>query len=200
MTTPDRPCAPGPVPRLRGRLLRTAVVSVLACLSLSSGCDAPSPAAPEPTRSPSPSRPDSRALAASIEKAITSGSVALDTIEAVLVSVDGRTVIEHYRNDRLPTAVVDTWSVTKSVTSALIGIAIGDGVLEGLDQTLAELLPRYRSSMSAELAGVTLRQLLDMSAGFGDDRFNSQLGEQMFEHDGDTVAYILRRGLENSPR
>lgn len=138
-------------------------------------------------------------IEASLAERIDGGSVALDTIEAVLVSVDGRTELEHYRNGRSPTAVVDTWSVTKSVTSALIGIAIGDGVLEGLDQTLAELLPRHRSSMSTELAGVTLRQLMDMSAGFGDERFNPLLGEQMFEHEGDTVSFVLRRGLENPP-
>ena len=62
------------------------------------------------------------------------------------VSVDGQRVIAHYRNGNGRSGVA-RWSVTKSVTSALIGIAISDGVIESLDQTLAELLPRVPAHM-----------------------------------------------------
>jgi hypothetical protein len=41
-----------------------------------------------------------RQLGESIEEAIVSGSVALDTIGAVLISADGQTVLTHYRNGR----------------------------------------------------------------------------------------------------
>jgi CubicO group peptidase (beta-lactamase class C family) len=58
--------------------------------------------------------------------------------------------------------------VTKSVLSVLIGIAIADGLIAGLDQPLSELLPNHRRSMSNATAQTTLRQLMTMSGGFDD--------------------------------
>ena len=89
----------------------------------------------------SASPPNYPQLGESIEKAITSGSVGLDTIGAVLISVDGQTVLTHYRNGRRPDKTLHMWSVTKSVTSALIGIALEEKIIGDLDQTLGELLP-----------------------------------------------------------
>ncbi len=57
-------------------------------------------------------------------------------------------------------------SVTKSVVSTLIGIAIGDGLIGGLDDTLAQLLPQDVDVMSPAVRATTLRQLLTMDAGF----------------------------------
>jgi CubicO group peptidase (beta-lactamase class C family) len=74
-------------------------------------------------------------------------------ITSVLVARHGKLVEEHYydgthASDRLP-----VFSITKSVTSALIGIAVADGKLK-----LDERLPWRRQ--------VTLRQLLSMTAGY----------------------------------
>ena len=65
-----------------------------------------------------------------IEDKIKSGSVGWDTINAVMVSVDGQTVIAHYRNGSKPDQALHVWSVTKSVTSVLIGIAIAERVIQ----------------------------------------------------------------------
>jgi CubicO group peptidase (beta-lactamase class C family) len=87
----------------------------------------------------------------------------LNAVRAVLVSVDGDTVLSYYRNRR-PTDYAHVWSVTKSVMSILVGIAIDEGRLR-LDQTLAELLPAHTDAMTDEVRSVTLRQLLTMTAG-----------------------------------
>jgi CubicO group peptidase (beta-lactamase class C family) len=57
-------------------------------------------------------------------------------------------------------------SVTKSVVSTLVGIALEEGLIGSIDDTLEQLLPRYADVMSPEVAGTTLRQLLTMTAGF----------------------------------
>lgn len=184
----------------RRSISRRLVAALLVSTAFAaSACTTPGPVGPGPTPSASTARPDPGQLESSIEDAIARGSVALGTVEAVLVSVDGQAVLDHYRNGRGPDDVVHGWSVTKSVTSALVGIAIGDGLIASLDQTLADLLPRYRSQMSAEIAGVTLRQLMDMSAGFADERLSFSLIEDVLEHDGDAVTFILRRGLATRP-
>ena len=128
-----------------------------------------------PDDSPSPaisSRPpvDYQALETAIETKIMSGSVGWQTIGAVLVSVDGETRIAHYRNGRKPDEALHVWSVTKSVTSALIGIALDEQIIGSLDQTLEELLPQYRRFMTVEEKQISLRQLMDMTAGFPPDQ------------------------------
>jgi CubicO group peptidase (beta-lactamase class C family) len=88
-------------------------------------------------------------------------------LRAVLVTVDGRTVFKEYYNAS-PDDTFNTFSVTKSVLSTLVGIAVGEGKLD-LDGTLAQLLPRQASSMAPPTSGATLRQLLSMTAGFKED-------------------------------
>ena len=60
-----------------------------------------------------------------------------DEVRAVSVSAGGETVVEMYR-DADPKDYWDVESVTKSVISILVGIALDEGYLAGTDQTLAE--------------------------------------------------------------
>jgi len=85
-------------------------------------------------------------------------------LRAVLATVDGRPVFRKYYNAS-PDDTFNAFSVTKSVLSTLVGIAVGEGKLD-LDDTLSELLPKHASSMAPPTAGATLRQLLSMTAGF----------------------------------
>lgn len=87
---------------------------------------------------------------------------------AVLVSVDGRLVVEHYHHSS-PDTTVNVQSVGKSVMASLIGIALAEGRLRGVDQTLAELLPSYRDAMAPTVKGISLRELLTMTAGLPGD-------------------------------
>ena len=88
-------------------------------------------------------------------------------LRAVLVSVDGEVVAErYYGND--PSEYADLQSVTKSIVSMLVGIAIGEGKISGVDATLEELLPQYRKDMDDRTRKTTLRQLLTMTAGWTD--------------------------------
>ena len=65
-----------------------------------------------------------------------------DSVRAVVVTVDERPIVERYYRSSAE-ATSDVFSVTKSVMSMLIGIALDNGDLQGLDLTLAELLPAY---------------------------------------------------------
>jgi hypothetical protein len=140
-----------------------------------------------------------RQLGESIEEAIVSGSVALDTIGAVLISADGQTVLTHYRNGRKPEKTLHVYSVTKSVLSALIGIALNEKLIKDLDSQLGELLPRHRAQMTDDMARVTLRQLMTMSAGFPEDESTPSLIGDAIRQDDDAVAFILKHGLVSPP-
>jgi CubicO group peptidase (beta-lactamase class C family) len=159
--------------RGRSRPLVLAVLAVVSCLLI--GCtgrsqptdpsSAGSPLSTVPA-SPSPSAsrvPDYVAMKRDLQQRLAGGDLSLGAVRAVLVSVDGETALSYYR-DRRPADYAHVWSVTKSVMSILVGIAIDEGRLR-LDQTLAELLPAHADEMTDEIKSVTLRQLLTMTAG-----------------------------------
>ena len=118
--------------------LRTArwLLVTIFMLVAAVGCS-PSPAPPPvPTSEPTPaSNPsiDYVALEAEIEKAITTGPATLDNVRAVLVNVEGETKIAHYRHGFAEDDHGHVFSVTKSMVSILIGIAIADGLIASID-------------------------------------------------------------------
>jgi len=89
-------------------------------------------------------------------------------LRSVIVLADGRTAYERYY-DSVATDHHHVWSVTKSIISTLVGIAIGEGKIPGVDATLAQLLPDHAENMAPVVAGITLEQLLTMTAGLADD-------------------------------
>lgn len=91
----------------------------------------------------------------------------LTDIESVVVAVRGRVVYEFYRDgqrDRLR----PQQSVLKSALSLAVGVALGQGKLASLDQTVVSLMPEWAALNSdPRAATVTVRHLLTMTAGFG---------------------------------
>ncbi|WP_344090560.1 serine hydrolase [Microbacterium deminutum] len=100
-----------------------------------------------------------------------------DKVRAVLVDQGGETVLALWRGQHAHD-YVNVGSATGSVVSILIGIAIDQGRISGLDATLGELLPAYRGAMTREVAAITLRAILSNTAGFapgGSTPYNDQL-------------------------
>ena len=161
-------------PRYRARTVPTIVVVVgsltWGCTALP-GADQPVSAPKSPsfvTTAPAPGatrRPtvDYDASSASCNGNSMGGDRDLDLVRSVLVSVEGQTSVAYFHN-RKPTEHAHVWSVTKSVISILVGIAVDEGRLR-VDQTLQELLPQQASAMTPQQASITLRQLLTMTSG-----------------------------------
>ena len=80
----------------------------------------------------------------------------------LLVLKNGEIVAEHYRYGRTPDARFLSFSMAKSVTSLLVGIALEQGHIKSIDDT-AET---YDTSLAGSPYGATtVRQLLRMSSG-----------------------------------
>ncbi len=60
----------------------------------------------------------------------------------------------------------DLRSVTKSVVSALVGIAHGEGAIKSLDEPLVKWFPEYPELDTPERRRVTLAHVLSMTSGF----------------------------------
>jgi CubicO group peptidase (beta-lactamase class C family) len=157
-----------------------AVVAVLLA-----GCSSPDP---EPAAAPTGAE-----LAAAVDRFVDQSlSPGIRNTRAILVAVDGKTVVERYY-DSSADQTANVASVTKSVLSTLVGIAVSEGDVT-LDQTLSELLPAYADVMTGQVGGITVRQLLTMTAGLPAD------GSSDPQPSGtDWVADILRRGTVQAP-
>lgn len=84
---------------------------------------------------------------------------------AVLVAKNGYVVAERYANDRSVDDLVTSWSVAKSVASALLGAALDDGYLHDLDeQHVQEFLSADDAEAWSETdkANITLRHMLTL--------------------------------------
>lgn len=89
------------------------------------------------------------------------------TLYSVLVLREDRLVVERYFQDEDPSRARNIQSVTKSILSALVGIAIREGYIESIDQTAASLLPSlFVAVEDARMLDITLRHLLTMTPGF----------------------------------
>ena len=138
-------------------------------------------------------------------------------IHAVIISRDGETLFEHYfagaderlgrdlglvsHNDR---TLHDVRSISKTITATLVGIAIGQGHIEGADQRLIDLLPEYSSLLQDEKSEITLSHVLTMSAGLQWDEesipyTDPQNDERRLSASSDPVRLVLARELISPP-
>jgi CubicO group peptidase (beta-lactamase class C family) len=85
----------------------------------------------------------------------------------LLVVKNGYLVFEKYYSWGSADKYAVVHSVTKSVTSALIGIALDKGYLRSVDQKLTEFFPEYiTDELDPRKKEISLKHLLTMSAGF----------------------------------
>ena len=115
---------------------------------------------------------------------------------SVLVERDGRLIFERYYRGAARSGRLDVFSVTKSVTSTLIGIAAHDGLLR-IDQRLGEFFPKdVQHARDKRVRKITLRHLLTMTSGYrdvaairSDDWIRTQIDRPLAEDPGRSWGY-----------
>lgn len=120
---------------------------------------------------------------------------------AILIVQGGRIVREVHADGVDQATTLISWSMAKSITHALVGIAVGDGLID-ID----------RSGLFDEWSGderstITLRHLLNMSSGLAwvedyVDGAVSDVIEMLFGDGGfagDHAAYAVSKNLEAAP-
>ena len=102
----------------------------------------------------------------------------LSDIQSVVIAVQGRVAHEFYREGK-PDLLRDVQSVDKSTVAVLVGMAIQQGRIAGLDVPVTQLLPEWSALQpDPRAASITLRHLLTMTAGFDIDRRNGYYRQQ----------------------
>ena len=101
---------------------------------------------------------------AQLEPMIKSG---YGNINGVVVVHKGYTAFERYYHGYGPDDTHHVASVTKSIISALIGIAADAGIIKSVDEKVLDFFPQYVAGAgSIQKRSVTIRHLLTMTAPF----------------------------------
>ena len=83
-------------------------------------------------------------------------------VAGLLVLKGGKIALERYAMGLTSTDRWESFSVTKSITSTLIGAAIEDGAIKSLDDDVTDYIPELKDSA---YDGVTIRDLITMTSG-----------------------------------
>jgi CubicO group peptidase (beta-lactamase class C family) len=81
---------------------------------------------------------------------------------AFIVIRNGDLLYENYLNGYARDSLNESWSLAKSVVSALIGIAIAEGRIKGVNDPITNYLPELKDQGITE---ITIRDLLTMGSG-----------------------------------
>ena len=220
-------------PRIRGRLARALLPWSLLPLALLPGCD-PSPTEEGPAETWAyqvpPVTGDGWETASLADEGLSEApfarlmadlqGIGSHDVHSLVVVKGGRLVFEEYFSgakwslarytgeygfDRDDTH--NLASVTKSITTTLVGIAIDEGAIESVDQRVYDFFPEHAGFLQADprKADLTLRHLLTMESGirwadmetypYSDPR-NDLV--QMF-NSADPIRFILSRELYTAP-
>jgi CubicO group peptidase (beta-lactamase class C family) len=110
-----------------------------------------------------------------------------------LVLARGNCILHEYYADNPPDEQWPVMSVTKSVLSILVGIAIDKGLLR-LDQRLPELIAEaIERPIDPRAADITLRDLLTMSSGFDPHEMVEGAGVRS------SSVWMIRRTVRHTP-
>lgn len=92
----------------------------------------------------------------------------LGRLETLIIARDGKVLVEEGFNGHSVTQPRNIKSASKSVMSALVGIAIAKGVLSGPEEKIAPVLSRdMPDSPDPRMNDITVGNLLSMQAGLG---------------------------------
>ncbi|MBP7176932.1 MAG: serine hydrolase [Thermoclostridium sp.] len=106
-----------------------------------------------------------------------------NTVIGMMVVKDGYIVFEQYNPRFGPNTISQVFSVTKSVISALLGIALAQKRIESVDDTVYRYFPEAEPHVSDYLKKtVTIRHLATMTSGLYASRRNS-FGSRIEETD-----------------
>ena len=115
-------------------------------------------------------------------------------MRSILVSVDGELLVEQYFHGAAPHRAANLKSASKSIISVLVGIALDQGHLDGIDTTVDRFFPEYLDDPAK--ARITVEDLLTMRSGL-ETTSNRNYGRWV--QSGNWVRHVLTRPLVSKP-
>ncbi|MFW9847726.1 MAG: serine hydrolase domain-containing protein [Candidatus Thorarchaeota archaeon] len=115
----------------------------------------------------------------------------------IMIVRNGYNVLEEYPDPEFNESSLTTiWSVTKSIISILVGIALDEGYISSIDETMISFFPgRTIANLDSQKESITLKHLLTMTSGL---QWSTTEQSAMLES-SDWVQYVLDRPMAHTP-
>jgi CubicO group peptidase (beta-lactamase class C family) len=123
-------------------------------------------------------------------------------IDSVVIVKNGYLIGEFYAKDNNEKTISNIYSITKSFTSALVGIAIDKGLIKSEEQTLGSIFSKNKIIKNDPLLkDIRVQHLLTMTSGLKtrDNHLSNYSGIFTLRSSKNWVDYILSLGTEKKP-
>lgn len=121
---------------------------------------------------------------------------AMPRLHSLLVSHQGEVVLEKYFNGKDANDIANIKSVSKSVVSALVGIAIEQGHIGGIDTTIEQYFPNQLKQAESAKKQISIEDLLTMRSGL-ETTSNRNYGAWVLSKNW--VEFALQQPLQAQP-
>ena len=128
-------------------------------------------------------------------------------VHSLIIAKDDSIIFEKYFNGFTRETKHALYSVTKSFTSALIGICLDKGLLDSVNIPMLNFFPEYKNTIAnfdLLKAKITIRDLLTMTSGFTWDEWTTSYNDpandviRLIQTD-DWIKYVLDRPMAHKP-
>ena len=121
----------------------------------------------------------------------------LPRLRSLLISIDGELVEERYFHGARPSHTANLKSASKSVLSALVGIAFDRAYLKSVQDSIEKFFPEHlKSADDPKKKTITVEQLLSMRSGL---ESTSNVNYGRWVQSGNWVRHVLGRPLIDEP-
>jgi CubicO group peptidase (beta-lactamase class C family) len=121
----------------------------------------------------------------------------LSRLQSLLISHEGELIFEEYYNGTDPRRPANMKSASKSVISALVGLAIQERYIESVREPIANYFPEYMAGLEdSGKRSITIEDLLTMRSGL-ETTSNRNYGRWVLSEDW--VAFALNQPLVAAP-
>jgi CubicO group peptidase (beta-lactamase class C family) len=124
-------------------------------------------------------------------------------IHSLLIVKNGVLVHEAYFEDYQRSSLHTVYSITKSISSALIGIAIDQNMIHSIEDPVLSFFPQY-SIPDSNKQKIALRHILTLTSGFNWDEKSYPYSdprntETQMVATSDWMKFVLERPLQSDP-
>ena len=127
---------------------------------------------------------------------VRAAAAQLPRLRSLLVNQHGKIVFEYYARGYGPTRAVNVKSVSKSIISTLVGIAIDRRRLQSVTEPIVRYFPELAADRDPRKARITIENLLTMQSGLESTSFDNY---GAWVRSRNWVSYVLKQPVVSEP-
>lgn len=117
-------------------------------------------------------------------------------IYAIVIAKNDKIVYQQFFNGKTDHSLLNDQSLTKSIVSLLIGIAIDKHYISSVDEKIGKYFPQLANDKDPRKQNITIRQIMNQASGLYHENLNDlkdYLGKK------DPSGYVLKQNMVSEP-